>query len=376
MQSPVWATPLMPTDAPTSADETFQLALGEADDADLHFTFNDALAGVRSHLDEPSFTLLTDEDHATGAPLVASTTQTVPLDVAPETEALPLHHADLALEPSAPFTFTGAPDAVPSTAPLTTVPPTLIRDQPEVDTTAIALPVLPEVGVSAEVEVPAPIVSRAPLASSTYNPTDAFQFQPPQPQSVEILTADAASTPGWANLQPVPSTPVPVAPAVAPGSYLAPNPGTVTASTPFVFSPPPSLPGAVPYQAIAPTTSALPTVAAPVVVIVIPPGGDLSSLPPWLTQSIQAAAPGVLPQASPVPYSTSSSDLVGQSPSSPLQPVPAAPIPLQTPDPGPLTPPSVRFQGAVVLLDDDLSARARLTALYPVTPELLFGGSF
>ncbi|MGF1496818.1 MAG: porin [Elainellaceae cyanobacterium] len=374
IQLPALSAPVALNDAYTNSSETLPSALGEAAGLEA----DESLFELRSQLNHPAFTLLTDATDAAGDRPTASTTLTVTLDHAeaeePTASAL-FSAADQALEPDAPFSFTAAPDPVPGVLPSATVLPTAVPPTAGLDSQpeAIAIPT--------PTPSPAAVVAanRTPQSSLTYDPTDAFQFRPPTPQPVEIVATGTAPIPDWMNPGTAPSDPVPVE--AAPGSYLAPNaPDALTASTPFTFTPPPSVPGSSPgssqYQAIAPTPSTLPPGSSPVIVIVVPPGGDLSTLPPWLTESVRAASSATVPWANGAPLSTSSSDLVGQSPTPPLQPVPSAPVPIQTSDPGPLTPPSAQFQGAVVLLDDDLSARARLTAVYPVTPELLFGGSF
>jgi hypothetical protein len=67
----------------------------------------------------------------------------------------------------------------------------------------------------------------------------------------------------------------------------------------------------------------------------------------------------------------------GQSPQPTFSPTPSSVNGFEATEIGrdPVTQPSLQFQGGFILVDDDASARARLTGIYPFTPQILVGGT-
>jgi len=124
-----------------------------------------------------------------------------------------------------------------------------------------------------------------------------------------------------------------------------------------------SLPPAPPLPAAAPTYREE-VFEAPVYIPTVPPvtsdpAQPYSGVSPYPTVPPGTAYPSPLGVPAPV-----------VPPNSSLPPLAQPPIPTTA-----VTPPSLTLQGAAIYLADDFSARARLSAVYPLSPRVVAGGS-
>jgi hypothetical protein len=225
-----------------------------------------------------------------------------------------------------------------------------------------------------------------------------------------------APSPNYAS--PIQSVPAPGYPSPPPG-YLVPTPAypppTSASSSPTNY-PPPGYPASAPaypntaypntaypntayptpgYPTAYPTAYPIPT-GYPVPGYPMPPGYPTPGYPTAYPVPTGYPAPGY-PTSAPV-YPTTAYPTPGYPttayPTPPGYPVSPSTNPgtpgYATPVPAPqptaqrqsaltstaLTPPSIRFQGVYELQGDESSARARVSGLYPLSPNVQFGATF
>lgn len=166
--------------------------------------------------------------------------------------------------------------------------------------------------------------------------------------SSEVRGARIASSAQPQSSNPTPLAPTPSASAVPASTIAQATPTSNSTTTPFT--------GQIPVQ----WTDA--PVAPPPSLQPIP-----SALPPATQQQVIPSAPlPILPAPAPTMAQT--------APATPqVAPLPAPYSPRLTG--APLTPPSLTLQGVFQYYDSDVSARARAIGIYPITPNVLFGGT-
>jgi hypothetical protein len=225
-----------------------------------------------------------------------------------------------------------------------------------------------------------------PLSFSTA--ASAVVSSPANPISAPSLYQSPYAVPTAAQSPPAPLTAAPMPPAIgyaaqpnvgyfpAPACYSAPVPGHAAQPTPGYY--PTSASGYVAQ----PTPGYYPTPTSPGYIAQPAPGYyPVPVAPTYPTQP----APGYTVQPAPGYYPAPALTY-------PTQPAPIAQPPIPQPIPQPaiaqpttnpnslltstaLTPPSIRLQGSYLLQGDQSSARARLSITYPLSPQVLFGGT-
>jgi hypothetical protein len=190
---------------------------------------------------------------------------------------------------------------------------------------------------------PYPYPQSAPAPSYPYP----AGIQPPPIQAAPA-SGYAYPAPAMSQMAPVPGYPYPVNP------QAAPAPGY-----PYFTTQPAPVPG-YPYPQFQPAPGysypqSIPSAPAP--------GYVNPTYPPGSTNPAAPAPIYPYPSASPVVPAPA--------------PQPASPPTAQTPllRSSALTSPRLDLQGVYLLQDSESSARARLSGVYPLTPNLLFGGS-
>jgi hypothetical protein len=164
----------------------------------------------------------------------------------------------------------------------------------------------------------------------------------------EALSANSSQRQG--------ATPTPLAPASSANATPADR-RTIAQATPTSNSTTTPFAGQIPVQwtdaPVAPPPSLQPVPSA------LPPATQQQAIPSAPLPLLPAPAPTLAQTAPATPQAT---------------PLPAPYSPRLTSN-APLTPPSLTLQGVFQYYDSDVSARARAIGIYPVTPNLLFGGT-
>ncbi|HHP7245741.1 MAG TPA: hypothetical protein ACFE0H_13755 [Elainellaceae cyanobacterium] len=290
--------------------------------------------------------------------------------------ALPTHSVPLAhLHPSLPTASLDAMSlqevqgVLPILIAVPANPPTG-RGRSSSDTLPPPLPVAASLSFGTAAEQPQNYTTSIPIPQS-------YPWGQPAPASTESIPLPVAAAP-W-----IPPTPVTATGELPGGTYLSPSPSAFNPSAPFA--------PVVPNQ---------------------PSVGQSGTPNRWDSGMNSSFEPSFIPSepldasvSHSVPSSWRSGDLIGQADPSlpvliPVEPVfdsaqttpfPSSQTPGSTfPPPStppadgqqtsltgrtPITPPTLQLQGAGILVDDDFSARARLSGTYYLTPQILVGGA-